>query len=413
MQRASSMHLTEAVAIATSSLWAHKLRSILTLIGVVIGVTSVIAVVSLINGANQYVATRVFRLGADVFGLSKQPSIITNVDDFLEFQKRKRITYEDFEAVREFCASCKEVGAALGGRVETKSGVNSLKDTNLRAWTPQMPELYDVDLVSGRHITETDLRDAAPVCVIGNDIVDNLMPGLDPVGKEIRWNNTPCQVIGVGRKEGSALGTSLDNWIILPLTTYKKVYGNQQDSLRVTIRAGAAANIQASVDEVRQIMRGRHHLAYGTKDDFAVETSDSFLELWKNISGSFFVVMIGIASISLIVGGIVIMNIMLVSVTERTREIGVRKAIGARRGDILLQFLIESSTVAAIGGVLGVVFGVLLAKIVSWVTPLPSAVQLWSVIGGLFVALSVGLFFGTYPASKAARLDPVVALRSE
>ena len=413
MQRASSMHLTEAVAIATSSLWAHKLRSILTLIGVVIGVTSVIAVVSLINGANQYVATRVFRLGADVFGLSRQPSIITNVDDFLEFQKRKRITYEDFEAVRESCASCKEVGAALGGRVETKSGVNSLKDTNLRAWTPQMPELYDVDLVSGRHITETDLHDAAPVCVIGNDIVENLMPGLDPVGKEIRWNNTPCQVIGVGKKEGSALGTSLDNWIILPLTTYKKVYGNQQDSLRVTIRAGAAANIQASVDEVRQIMRGRHHLAYGTKDDFAVETSDSFLALWKNISGSFFVVMIGIASISLIVGGIVIMNIMLVSVTERTREIGVRKAIGARRTDILLQFLIESSTVAAIGGVLGVVFGVLLAKIVSWVTPLPSAVQLWSVIGGLFVALSVGLFFGTYPASKAARLDPVVALRSE
>jgi len=413
MQRASSMHFTEAVAIAASSLWAHKLRSILTLIGVVIGVTSVIAVVSLINGANQYVATRVFRLGADVFGLSKQPSIITNVDDFLEFQKRKRITYEDFEAVRDFCGSCKEVGAALGGRVETKSGVNSLKDTNLRAWTPQMPELYDVDLVSGRHITETDLREAAPVCVIGNDIVDNLMPGLDPVGKEIRWNNTPCQVIGVGKKEGSALGTSLDNWIILPLSTYKKVYGNQQDSLRVTIRAGAPANIQASVDEVRQIMRGRHHLAYATKDDFAVETSDSFLELWKNISGSFFVVMIGIASISLIVGGIVIMNIMLVSVTERTREIGVRKAIGARRGDILLQFLIESSTVAAIGGVLGVMFGVLLAKIVSWVSPLPSAVQLWSVIGGLLVALSVGLFFGTYPASKAARLDPVVALRSE
>jgi putative ABC transport system permease protein len=413
MPRASTLHFTEAVAIATSSLWAHKLRSILTLIGVVIGVTSVIAVVSLINGANQYVATRVFRLGADVFGLSKQPSIITNVDDFLEFQKRKRISYEDFEAVRDLCRSCKGVGAALGGRVETKSGVNSLKDTNLRAWTPQMAELYDVDLVAGRHITDTDLRDAAPVCVIGNDIVDNLMPGLDPVGKEIRWNNTPCQVIGLGKKEGSALGTSLDNWIVLPLTTYDKENGNQQDSLRVTVRAGSAGNIQVSVDEVRQIMRGRHHLPYGKKDDFAVETSDSFLELWKNISGTFFVVMIGIASISLVVGGIVIMNIMLVSVTERTREIGVRKAIGARRGDILLQFLIESSTVAVIGGVLGVIFGVLLAKIVSWVTPLPSAVQLWSVIGGLVVALSVGLFFGTYPASKAARLDPVVALRSE
>jgi putative ABC transport system permease protein len=413
MPRTATMHFTEAISIATSSLWMHKLRSMLTLIGVVIGVTSVIAVVSLINGANQYVATRVFRLGADVFGLSKQPSIITNVDDWLEFQKRKRITYEDYEAVRDLCASCKEVGASLGGRVETKSGLTSLKDTFLRAWTPQMAELYDVDLVAGRHMTETDLRSAAPVCVIGNDLAENLMPGLDPIGKEIRWNNTPCQVIGLGKKEGSSLGNSLDNWIILPLTTYNKENGNQQDSLRVTCRAVSAANIQSSVDEVRQIMRGRHHLDYGKKDDFAVETSDSFLELWKNISSTFFIVTIGIASISLVVGGIVIMNIMLVSVTERTREIGLRKAIGARRADILTQFLIEASTIAGIGGALGVIGGVLLAKIVSWVSPLPSAVQLWSVLGGLLVALSVGLFFGTYPASKAAQLDPVEALRAE
>src|SRR5215470_5735889 len=172
-----TMNFSEAVAISTSSLWAHKLRSVLTLIGVVIGVSAVIAVVSLINGANQYVATRVFRLGADVFGLSKQPSIITNVDDFLEFQKRKRITYDDYEAIRDQCQTCKEVGAALGGRVETKSGLNSMKDTNLRAWTPQMASLYDVELVAGRHITDTDLREAASVCVIGNDLVENLMPG--------------------------------------------------------------------------------------------------------------------------------------------------------------------------------------------------------------------------------------------
>src|SRR6266849_5885685 len=176
MPRASTMELTEAVSIATSSLWAHKLRSVLTLIGVVIGVTSVIAVVSLINGANQYVATRVFRLGADVFGLSKQPSIVTNVDDWLEFQKRKRITFEDFEAVRDLCQSCNEIVASLGGRVEVKSGVNSLKDTNLRAWTPQMAELYDVDLIEGRHITDADLKSASPACVIGTDIVDNLIP---------------------------------------------------------------------------------------------------------------------------------------------------------------------------------------------------------------------------------------------
>ena len=413
MPRPTTMNLSEAVAISASSLWAHKLRSILTLVGVVIGVAAVIAVVSLINGANQYVATRVFRLGADVFGLSKQPSIITNVDDWLEFQKRKRITYDDFEAVRGLCKSCKEIGASLGGRIEVKSGLNSLKDTNLRAWTPQMAQLYDVDLVAGRHITDEDLRGTAPVCVIGNDLIENLMPGIDPIGKEIRWNNIPCEVIGYGSKQGSALGNSLDNWIIIPLTTYNKNYGTQQDSLRITSRAGSAAKIQDSVDEVRQIMRGRHHLAYAKPDDFAIETSDSFLSLWKDISSSFFAVMIAIASISLVVGGIVIMNIMLVSVTERTREIGVRKALGARRSDILLQFLIESSTISVIGGAIGVLCGVLVASVITWIFALPSSVQLWSVISGLIVALSVGLFFGTYPASKAAKLDPVEALRSE
>ena len=200
------MNFSEAVAIAAGSLWAHKLRSVLTLLGVVIGVAAVIAVVSLINGANQYVATKVFNLGADVFGLAKQPSIVTNVDDFLDFQKRKRITYDDYEAVRELCKSCKQVGASLGGRVEIRSGLNSLKDTNLRAWTPQMAELYDVDLVEGRHMTEADLRAASPVCVIGMDIVENLLPGLDPVGREIRWNNIGCQIIGVGKKEGRRWG---------------------------------------------------------------------------------------------------------------------------------------------------------------------------------------------------------------
>src|SRR6267142_1891087 len=413
MAQATTMNFKEAVAIATSSLWAHKLRSVLTLIGVVIGVAAVIAVVSLINGANQYVATRVFRLGADVFGLSKQPSIITNVDDWLEFQKRKRLDKDDYDAVKELCKACKGVGASLGGRVEVRSGTNSLKDTNLRAWTPEMAELYDVDLIEGRHITDADLQSASATCVIGTDIVDNLIPGVDPIGREIRWNNIPCTVIGVGKKEGSSLGTSLDNWIIMPLTTYQNQFGAQTDSLRVTIRAGSAAKIQDSVDEVRQIMRGRRHLSFNAKDNFAVETSDSFLSLWKDITSSFFAVTIAIASISLVVGGIVIMNIMLVSVTERTREIGVRKALGARRSDILRQFLIESSTISVIGGALGVFFGVLAAKLVSWVSPLPSAVQLWSVMGGLAVALSVGLFFGTYPASKAAKLDPVEALRSE
>src|SRR6266576_2583565 len=413
MPRATTMNLSEAVAISASSFWTHKMRSILTLIGVVIGVAAVIAVVSLINGANQYVATRVFRLGADVFGLSKQPSIITNVDDWLAFQKRKRITYDDYEAVRELCKSCKEIGASLGGRVEVKSGLNSLKDTNLRAWTPQMAQLYDVDLLSGRHMTEEDMRGAAPVCVIGNDLIENLMPGIDPIAKEVRWNNIPCEVIGAGKKQGSALGTSLDNWIIIPLTTYKKNYGNQQDSLRVTSRAGSVAKIQESVDEVRQIMRGRHHIAYAKADDFAIETSDSFLSLWKDISGSFFAVTIAIASISLVVGGIVIMNIMLVSVTERTREIGVRKAIGAKRSNILAQFLIEAVTLSGVGGVIGVLFGTGLSLLMRYGLKMPAVLSLFWIATALILCALIGIVFGVYPAWKAARLDPVEALRYE
>ena len=309
------MNFSEAVAIATASLWAHKLRSVLTLIGVVIGVAAVIAVVSLINGANQYVATKVFNLGADVFGLAKQPTIITNVDDFLEFQKRKRITYDDYEAVRELCKSCKEVGASLGGRVEIRSGLNSLKDTNLRAWTPQMAELYDVDLVEGRHITDADLRTAAPVCVIGMDIEENLLPGLDPVGREIRWNNIGCQIIGVGKKEGSSLGTSLDNWIILPLTTYMKEYGTQQDSLRLRRAVFPPRRFRKAWTKCARSSRAASPPPCH-EGRFRNRNERFFLSLRKDISQSFFLVTIAIASISLAVGGIVIMNITLVSVTS-------------------------------------------------------------------------------------------------
>jgi putative ABC transport system permease protein len=406
------MNLGEAMEIAAASLWAHKLRSALTLLGVVIGVTSVIAVVSLINGANSYVATKVFNLGADVFGVAKQPYIVTNVDDFLEYQKRRKITLEDYEAVREQCRSCSDVGASVGGRMETRSDLNSLKDTNLRAWTPSMARLYDVELESGRHMTDNDYQGTAPVCVIGWDLVENLMPGVDPLGKEVHFENNVCQVIGVGKKVGTVLGQSRDNWIIIALTAYRKSYGTQ-DSVRITCRTANAARIENSEDEVRQIMRGRRHLGYGAKDDFTLETSQSFLSLWSDISSAFFKGTIAIASVALVVGGIVIMNIMLVSVTERTREIGLRKSLGARRGDILLQFLIESSTIGAVGGTVGALLGIFLAKFVSWVTPLPSAVEIWSIVAGLSVSVGVGLFFGIYPASKAARLDPVVALRAE
>ncbi|HEV2297480.1 MAG TPA: ABC transporter permease [Candidatus Acidoferrales bacterium] len=413
MPRKTTMAFGEAVRIAVSSLWAHKMRSVLTLLGVVIGVTSVIAVVSIITGLNTYVAEKVFNLGADVFLINRGPSIITNMKEYEETQKRRKFKLGDFKAVLSACKDCRNVGAALrheNGQV--KYGMNYLTNVAIRGWTPSMAIIYDIDLASGRHINEIDVQQASPVCTVGEDIVSNLMPGVDPLGKELHVENEDCTIIGVGQKQGSVLGQSRDDWVIIPITNYIKMYGTN-DSVVIWIKAYSTATLDRTMDEVRLILRGRRHVAYSDDDDFVMEDNASFLSLWGSISGAFFGVVVVIASISLIVGGIVIMNIMLVSVTERTREIGLRKSIGARSNDILLQFLIESSTIAAIGGLWGVLFGIMLAKLVSLLTSLPSVVELWSVIAGLIVATSVGVFFGVYPASKAARLDPVVALRSE
>jgi putative ABC transport system permease protein len=407
------MAFGEAVRIAVSSLWAHKMRSVLTLLGVVIGVTSVIAVVSIITGLNTYVAEKVFNLGADVFLVNRGPSIITNIKEYEDTQKRRKFTLEDYEAVRDDCKTCRDVGAALRHENgQAKYGMNYLTNVAIRGWTPTMAIIYDTDLSSGRQINEIDVQQASSVCTVGEDITSNLLPGVDPLGKEIHVENEDCTIIGVGKKQGSVLGQSRDDWVIIPITNYIKMYGTN-DSVVIWVKAYSTTSLDQTMDEVRLLLRGRRHVAYHEDDDFVMENNASFLSLWGSISGAFFGVVVVIASISLLVGGIVIMNIMLVSVTERTREIGLRKSIGARSNDIMLQFLIESSTIAAIGGLWGIIFGIILAKLVSLLTSLPSVVELWSVLAGLIVATSVGVFFGVYPASKAARLDPVVALRSE
>jgi putative ABC transport system permease protein len=413
MPKTTSMNFGEAVRIATASLWAHKLRTVLTLLGVVIGVMSVIAVVSVINGLNRYVAEKLFNLGADVFLVSRGPAIITNIDEYEATQKRKKFYLDDYEALRDACRSCVAVGASIDHRgAQVKYGMDYVSNTDTHGWTPEMPLLYDYDLENGRHINQADVTQAAPVCTVGYDIADKLFPGRDPIGRELRVDTATCQVIGVGKKLGSVMGMSRDAWVILPITTFRKIYSGD-DSVRIWGKAQGTSALDPTMAEVRMILRGRRHLAFSAPDDFVIETNQSFLSIWGQLSGAFFGVTILIASISLVVGGIVIMNIMLVSVTERTREIGLRKSLGARQSDIRLQFMIESSTIAAIGGIWGVILGILLAKIVTWTTALPSSVQPWSVLAGLFVAIAVGLFFGIYPAAKAARLDPVVALRSE
>jgi putative ABC transport system permease protein len=402
----------EAVRIALDSLWAHKLRSLLTLVGVVIGVTSVIAVVSFVDGANRYVADKVFNLGTDVFLVSRAGAI-TNYKEYLESEQRPKFTYIDYATVRDECHICAAVGAGLSrGGGEVKVGSLYLKDTNVRGWTPAVTRIYNVELAYGRQITETDEQHASPVCEVGWDVVKDLFAGQDPIGQEIRLDGLPCQVVGVGKKLGSVLGQSRDNWVILPFSTYENRYGTS-DSLTIWVKARSADTISATMDTVRQIVRGLRHLSYNDKDNFAMLTNQALLQLWAGISSGFFGGTIALASISLLVGGIVIMNIMLVSVTERTREIGVRKAIGARRIDILLQFLVEAGTVSAVGGLIGVACGVMLGKMVSWVTPLPSSIELWPILVGFGMSTFVGLFFGIYPASKASRLSPIDALHIE
>ena len=409
------MNNAEAIRIALQSLWANKLRSILTLLGVVIGVAAVIAVQNLVDGINGYFAERVFNLGADVFIVFKVSPAVTNVDHFLEGEKRRDLTMEDYQAVAEACKHCEFIGAfARNDSGHVKYAEQSSSDTLIRGVTPAMPNILDLDLSAGRMLTESDVNGTANVAVIGTDIVDNLMPGTDPLGKELRIDGWTYTIIGVGKKKGKALGQSMDNFAMIPLTSWLKQYGIHHANLRISGKAsGVGKSLETAMDEARVALRSRRHDPPGAEDSFDIETNASLLSIWSNFSSTFFIAMIGIAAISLVVGGIVIMNIMLVSVTERTREIGIRKALGARRGDVMLQFLIEAVTIAAVGGVLGVILGIGLSKIITLLVGMPSAIKLWSVSAALTLAASVGIFFGVYPARRAARLDPIAALRYE
>jgi len=406
--------IIEAIRIALLSLWANKLRSILTLLGVVIGVAAVIAVVTFVNGINGYVAEKIFNLGANVFIVSKQPNVVTDVDEFIEANKHKDLTMDEYQAAAEGCTACKDVGAGIrnwNGKVS--SGTQSSTDTWIRGWTPSMARIYDLELVAGRMLNENDENTTSQVVIIGDDIRENLLGGTDPLGKEVRVDGHVYRVVGVGKKEGKTLGQSRDNYVIMPISSWLKQYGSHNTIFIWGKAYNAGAPFEQAIDQVRVILRARRHDRVGEKDSFVIETNQSFMSIWSDLSGTFFIVMIVIASISLIVGGIVIMNIMLVSVTERTREIGIRKALGARPRDVLRQFLIESATLALVGGLFGIAGGVGIAKLVTLLIGMPSVIKMWAIASGLLVSASVGIFFGVYPARKAAKLDPIVALRFE
>ena len=407
------MSILEAFKLAFQSMWGNKMRSILTLIGVVMGVASVIMVLTLVQGAKKYISTKLSGYGADVFTVNRMSSVILSAEQYFNFQKRKIVRIEDYEAIKDGCVSCDEVGASLNKSTNVVYNGHSSNNTGVRGLTASMMSLNNVDIALGRGFTPADEEHAFHSCIVGYDIVDNLIGDGDPIGKEIRVDGIPFTIVGVGDRQGKTLGQSQDNWVAVPITTYQQIYG-YNDSVNIYARAsgGASAMTQAE-DEARVIMRARRHLAPGQADDFEIQTNDTFLDIANQLLGVFAWVVMGLGSIALVVGGVVIMNIMLVSVTERTREIGVRKALGAKQRDVLVQFLIESASLAGVGGVFGVLMGVLVGKLITVFVGFPTAVPIWAVFLGLFLASGVGIFFGVYPASKAARLDPVVALRAE
>jgi putative ABC transport system permease protein len=405
------MWFLEGVIIAFQSIAANKLRTVLTLIGMVIGVTTVIAVVSVINGMNNYVAVKINSLGSNTFIIDKE-GIITSEEDWLNAQKRKNLTIEDMRAIEAQASLCENVGGAVDASQRIKYGANYLEDVHISGTTYNFIDISDVEVEFGRELDQNDETHRGAVCIVGPDIVENLIKEGSPLGKNIKIGNYYFQIVGVAKARGSFLGQNQDNFAVIPLTTYEKYFGRRQ-SIAIYAKAKTIALLDEAQDEARNIIRTRHKLKYHDKDDFGIMTAGSFMQLYESFTGAAWMVLIILSSVSLLVGGIVIMNIMLVSVTERTREIGIRKAIGARRRDILWQFLVEAVTLSIIGGAIGVMLGVALALVIGKVSPLPAAIEAWAVFSGLGVASGVGIIFGLFPALKAARLDPIEALRYE
>jgi putative ABC transport system permease protein len=410
---------TEAVRIALASLRANKLRSLLTVLGILIGVSSVIAIVAITEGLDRYMSDKVLELGTKAFRLQRMPDIITSHEQWMEMMKRKRLNLDDLEAVKRACTLCSEVGAQAWTGGNVKRGRTIQKNVGIAGITENISRIGTIrELVAGRHIVQQDVEQAAPVAVIGTDLVDAFFGTMEPIGKEIDVDGHPLRVIGVAEKKGAIFGESQDNFLWMPISTYRKLYGSRR-SISIQAEARTMADFEPAQDQVRVAMRTRRHLTYDKPDDFNIETGESIMELWQTMTRGIYFVTLVVTGISLLVGGIVVMNIMLVSVTERIREIGVRKAMGARRGDILRQFLVESVVLSAFGGFLGVLgaaaVSFLLATVLGSIMSVnfTAPVRPWAVALALGVSSVVGLVAGIYPASRAAALDPVEALRNE
>jgi len=401
------------VKIAFNALRANRLRTILTLLGVIIGVTSVMTIISALEGMMQGIEDQLAELGPSTFIISRFGGVITSEEQYYEMLKRKTLDLRVVKYLEDGCDLCEYVCPRGYSRARVKYKDNSLRRVSVRSSTYNLIDIVDLEVSQGRfHSREDDLH-RRQVAFIGDFIREELFGDIDPIGKDIRIGGRKYTVIGVAKKKGSMFGNNQDNFLIIPFSSFVKHFGEPRRNLNIIVKAVSVDQLPEAMDEVRMVLRSQRHVPYNEPDDFSLVTADNILETLNSVTRMFRLVLIGISSISLVVGGIVVMNIMMVSVTERTREIGIRKSVGARQRHILLQFLFEALMTTLSGGLIGIIFGFLIAKSLVGLIDMEISPSTLAITSGLFISVGTGVIFGLYPAMKAARLDPIKALSYE
>jgi putative ABC transport system permease protein len=403
----------ESASIALRAIWEYKLRSFMTVLGNIVAVTSIIAVVSLVQGMNAYVTdTVVANIGVDNFTISRMPVVRTQQDED-RVRNNPRIKLTEVVAIKKFSDNVGAIAAQANAGATMVFRGESVDGAQVQGVSADYINFGTFDVERGRLISPIEVDTLRPVTVIGWDVADRLFGPVDPLDKTISIARHHFRIVGVHKKKGSAFGNSQDNFAIIPLGIFQKMFGSRMFGLQLLVKPRTPELLPKAIDEATVALRVERRLRPKDPDNFGIFTSDTFLQIYKTLTQGVFAVLIGVVALSLVVGGIVIMNIMLMVVSERTREIGLRKALGARRRDIVWQILTESITLSTFGGVIGTALGSIFAIIISKVSPLPASVQVWSVVMGIGITAVVGLFFGMYPAMRAAKLDPIEALRRE